>query len=96
MVVRAQFSRPIRQDSLQPNIRVRDADGVTLERPAWTVGYRPAPMAVEIRFSAPLAAGVEVIVEFGGGIQAPDGVGLVPMTLRFTTSGRLRYGLLRQ
>lgn len=90
VVVRAQFSRPIRPDSLQPNIRVRYADGVAIERPAWTAIYRLAPMAVEIRFSAPLAAGVEVIVEFGGGIQAPDGVGLVPMTLRFTTSGRLR------
>jgi hypothetical protein len=90
VVVRAQFSRPIRRDSLQANIRVRYADGVTLERPAWTATYRPAPMAVEIRFSAPLAAGVDVVVEFGGGIQAPDGVGLVPLTLRFTTSGRTR------
>lgn len=90
VVVRAQFSRPIRQDTLQTNIRVRYADGVALERPTWTVTYRPAPMAVEIRFNAPLAAGVEVIVEFGGRIQAPDGVGLIPATLRFTTSGRLR------
>ena len=86
-MVRAQFSRPIRQDTLQANIRVRYADGVTIERPTWTMIYRPARMAVEIRFSAPLAAGVEVIVEFGGSIPAPDGVGLVPMALRFTTSG---------
>lgn len=90
VVVRVQFSRPVLADSLRANIRVRYADGVSAERPEWTVIYRPAPMAAEIRFNTPLAPGVGVIVEFGEGIKAPDGVGLKPMTLRFVTSGDLR------
>lgn len=90
VLVRLQFSRPLRPGSLQPNIRIRYADGVTETLPSWTATYRPGPMAVEIRFEAPLAGGVGVIVELGAGIQAPDGVGLTPMTLRFTTSAGLR------
>jgi len=90
VIVRVQFSRPILADSLQANIRVRYANGVSAEPPVWTTIYRPAPMAAEIRFSTPLAQGVGVIVEFGEGITAPDGVGLKPMILRFMTSGHLR------
>ncbi len=90
VLVRLQFSRPIRPGTLQPNIRIRYAEGVTETVPVWTATYRPGPMAVEIRFAAPLAGGVGVIVELGAGVQAPDGVSLTPMTLRFTTSTALR------
>jgi hypothetical protein len=87
VVVRAQFSRPVRPESLEANIKVRYAEGVSVALPKWTVTYRPAPMAAEIRFAMPLAGGVGVIVEFGSGIQTTDGANLTPMTLRFTTSG---------
>jgi hypothetical protein len=90
VVVRAQFSRPIRPASLQPNVRVRYADGVTETVPPFTVTYRAAPMAAEIKFASPLAPGVDVIVEWGGAILAADGVALTPLVLRFTTSGRFR------
>jgi hypothetical protein len=85
VVVRLQFSRPIRPDSLEPNIRIRYADGVTETMPKWTVTYRAGPIAAEIRFEAPLAAGVDVVVEIGAGVQSPDGVAVTPTTLRFTT-----------
>lgn len=85
VVVRLQFSRPIQPSSLEPNIRIRYADGVTDTVPKWTVTYRPGPIAAEIRFATPLAAGVGVVVEVGAGVQSPDGIGATPMTLRFTT-----------
>jgi hypothetical protein len=85
VVVRLQFSRPILPASLEPNIRVRYADGGTEAMPKWTVVYRPGPIAAEIRFEAPLASGVGVIVEVGAGVQSTDRVPVAPMTLRFTT-----------
>jgi hypothetical protein len=85
VVVRIQFSRPVRPETLEPNIKVRYAGGVTETVPKWTVTYRPGPIAAEIRFATPLAAGVGVVVEVGAGVQSPDGVAVTPMTLRFTT-----------
>src|SRR5688572_1514822 len=85
VVVRLQFSRPIQPASLEPNIKIRYAEGVTETLPKWTVTYRPGPIAVEIRFAESLAAGVGVVVEVGAGVQSPDGIGVTPMTLRFTT-----------
>ena len=85
VVVRLQFSRPIQPATLEPNIKIRYADGVTETLPKWTVTYRPGPIAAEIRFAEPLAAGVGIIVELGEGVKSPDGVGATPMTLRFTT-----------
>ncbi len=89
-VIQVQFSRPLLPESLKENIRVRYAEGVGDSLPEWTVTYRPGPVAAEIRFATPLASGVGVIVELTDGIQATDGMGLVPMTLRFTTSGAPR------
>lgn len=85
VIVRLQFSRPIRSASLEPNLKIRYADGTTEALPKWSVTYRPGPIAAEIRFEAPLAAGAGVVVEVGAGVLSPDGVGIVPMTLRFTT-----------
>lgn len=85
VVVRLQFSRPIRPASLEPNIRIKYTDGVTETMPKWSLTYRPGPIAAEIRFESPLAAGVGVVVEVGAGVQSTDGVGIAPMTLRFTT-----------
>jgi len=85
VLVRIQFSRPIRPATLEPNIRIRYAEGVSEPLPKWTATYRPGPIAVEIRFEAALAAGAGVVVELGAGLQGTDGAALVPMTLRFTT-----------
>ncbi len=85
VVVRLQFSRPVRPASLEPNVSVRYADGVTDALPKWTVTYRPGPIAAEIRFATPLAAGVGVVVDLGAGVLSTDGVGIAPLTLRFTT-----------
>jgi hypothetical protein len=85
VVVRLQFSRPILPATLEPNIRVRYGEGVSAEMPKWTVTYRPGPIAAEIRFATPLAAGAAVVVEVTEGVQSTDRVAISPMTLRFTT-----------
>ena len=38
--------------------------------PKWTVTYRPGPIAAEIRFAAPLAAGAGVVVDVGAGVKS--------------------------
>jgi len=90
VVVRLQFSRSLDPDTVEPNIHIRYAPGVTEALPEWSATYRPGPIAVEIRFAGPLAPLAGVIVELGAGIQAPDKVALAPITLRFTTSGGSR------
>jgi hypothetical protein len=86
IIVRLQFSRPVKPGTLEPNIKIRYADGVTDAVPKWSVTYRAGPIAAEIRFEDPLAAGAGVIVEVTAGVQSTDGVGITPMTLRFTTT----------
>jgi len=85
VIVRFQFSRPMRQNSFEGQVTVRYAQDPTMPVPAFTVTYRPAPMAIEIRFSGPLAPGAEVVVELGSGIVSADGVPFAGTTLRFTT-----------
>lgn len=87
IVVRVQFSRPMRAASVADQVRVRYLNRPGVEPPPFTVTYRPAPMAVEIRFEYPLAAGTEVEVELGTGLTAADGVAFGGATLRFTTAG---------
>lgn len=86
IVVRFQFSRPMRASTFENQVRVRYAQNPTMPTPAFTVVYRPAPMAIEIRFAGPLAPNAEVIVELLGGILATDGVPFPGTLLRFTTS----------
>lgn len=85
VIVRFQFSRPMRASTFDNQVRVRYAQNPALPTPSFTVTYRPAPMAIEIRFSGPLAPGAEVIVELLGGILAADGAPFAGTTLRFTT-----------
>ena len=85
LIVRFQFSRPMRQNTFEGQVKVRYAHDPTMPVPAFTVTYRPAPMAIEIRFSGPLAPGAEVIVELGNGVLSTDGVPFAGSTLRFTT-----------
>jgi hypothetical protein len=85
VIVRFQFSRPMRPATFDNQVRVRYAQNPDMPTPAFTVTYRPAPMAIEIRFSGPLAPGAEVIVELLGGILAADGVPFGGTTLRFST-----------
>ncbi len=87
VVVRLQFSRPMRAGSFDDQIQVRYREAPEMPTPAFTVTYRPAPMAVEIRFEGPLAPGREVEVVIGSGVEAADGVAFGSYTLRFTTSG---------
>lgn len=88
VMVQIQFSRPVTPATLQPNIRIRYADASLGAVPAWTVRYRPGPIAAEVEFESPLAGGVDVIVELTDGVQGVDGVGLLPRTIRFTTANR--------
>jgi hypothetical protein len=90
VVVRLQFSRPMRVTSFDGQIQVRYRGEPEMPTPAFTVTYRPAPMAVEIRFEGPLAPGREVEVVLGPGVEADDGVALGSYTLRFTTSALSR------
>jgi hypothetical protein len=85
VIVRFQFSRPMRASTFEDQVRVRYAQDPAMPTPAFTVTYRPAPMAIEIRFSGPLAPNAEVIVELLGGILAADGTPFAGTTLRFTT-----------
>jgi len=87
VVVRLQFSRPMRVTSFDDQVRVRYRGLPEMPTPAVTVTYRPGPMAVEIRFEGPLAPGREVEVVLGSGVEAADGVALEGYTLRFTISG---------
>ena len=86
IIVRFQFSRPMRQNTFDGQVKVRYAQDPTMPVPAFTVTYRPAPMAIEIRFSGPLAPNAEVVVELGNGLLATDGVPFAGTTLRFTTT----------
>lgn len=88
VVVRIQFSRPMRASTLEGQISVAYAPGVSLAIPRPTMTYRPGPMAVEIRFAEPLAPGVEVVIQLGTGLLAADGAPLGGQVLRFTTSSR--------
>jgi len=85
VLVRFQFSRPMRAATFEHQVRVRYAQNPTMPTPAFTVTYRPATMAIEIRFSGPLAPNAEVIVELLGGILAADGAPFAGTVLRFTT-----------
>jgi hypothetical protein len=85
VIVRFQFSRPMREATFDKQVRVQYAQNPAMPTPAFTVVYRPAPMAIEIRFSGPLAPNSEVIVELLGGILAADGVPFAGTVLRFTT-----------
>lgn len=87
VVVRVQFSRPLRQGSLEGQVRARYLDDPARPIPAFTVTYRPAPMALEIRFEGPLAPNADVEVSLLPGITAADGVAFAGSTLRFTTAG---------
>lgn len=89
VIVRFQFSRPMRQATFDGQVRVHYAQNPSLAVPEFTVAYRPAPMAIEIRFSGPLAPGAEVIVDLGTGVVSADGVPFAGTTLRFTTTGNL-------
>jgi hypothetical protein len=87
VTVRVQFSRPMNQSSFDGQIRVRYRSPDTLQPPPFAIVYRAAPMAVELRFEYPLAAGAQVEVVLGTGIESADGVALAATTLRFSTSG---------
>lgn len=87
VAVQIQFSRPMRADSFEEHIQVRYRRVPEMPTPAFTVTYRPAPMAIEIRFEGPLAPGREVEVVLGPGLESADGVAFAGYTLRFTTSG---------
>jgi hypothetical protein len=87
VVVQFQFSRPMNASTFEGRVRVRYAKDPDMPVPSFTVSYRPAPMAMEIRFSAPLAPGADVVVELLEGMLAVDGVAFGGTTLRFTTSG---------
>jgi len=86
VIVRFQFSRPMRQNTFDGQVKVRYAQDPSMPVPAFTVTYRPGPMAIEIRFSGPLAPGAEVVVELGNGIVSADGVPFAGTVLRFTTT----------
>lgn len=88
VVVRIQFSRPMRASTLEGHVSVAYAPGVALALPRPAMTYRPGPMAIEIRFAEPLAPGVEVQIQLGTGLLAADGVPLGGHQLRFTTSSR--------
>ena len=89
VVVRVQFSRDIAPDSLEGQVAVAyavGADGVTPGPPPQArTAYRAANRSIEVRFAEPLAPDATVIIAFGNGIKATDGVAMLPARIRFTT-----------
>jgi hypothetical protein len=86
--IRVQFSRDMKESTFEKRIRVTcTVNGAVVETPAMTATYRPATLAVELKFASPLPRFAKVVVEFLEGITAPDGTPLAPTTLTFSTAG---------
>lgn len=89
IVLRVQFSRDIDPKSLEKQVAVAYGlrpDGTTPgPAPPATTVYRPANRSIEVRFADPLAPFTTVIVAFGDGIKATDGVAMKPARISFTT-----------
>jgi hypothetical protein len=89
VVLRVQFSRDIDPESFKDQVAVAYGMGpggsAPGRAPTASTTYRAANRAVEIRFDEPLAPFTPVIVAFGDGIKATDGVAMKPARIRFTT-----------
>lgn len=86
VVVRVQFSRPMRAATFDGNVQVRYVSPAGLMPPPFTVTYRPAPMAVELHFEYALAADAEVEVVLSPKILSADGVAFAGTTIKFKTT----------
>ena len=87
-LVRFQFSRDMNPASFEGNVRAgyvggTDAGGGL----ALTVEYRARNRVLNVQFAEPMLPYRPVAVTLGDGIEALDGAGLVPYTLRFATGG---------
>lgn len=89
IVLRVQFSRDIDPESLRGQVAVAygvNPDGSTPgTAPAASTSYRAGNRSIEVRFASPLAPYSTVIVAFGNGITATDGVAMKPSRISFTT-----------
>ncbi len=87
-LVRVQFSRDIKAETLEGRIKVSAViNGAAAPTPAMTHNYRPGTLSVELKFDAGLPRFATVTVEFLAGITAPDGSKLPPSKLTFYTGG---------
>ena len=84
-LVRFQFSRDMNPDSFAGNVRAAyvGADGALDLAPE----YRSRNRVLNVQFAEPLLPYRPVAVTLGDGIEAVDGAGLIPYTLRFATGG---------
>jgi hypothetical protein len=87
-VVRVQFSRDMQAASFDEHVKVTYGPGTPETPPRFTVTYRPGNLAIEIRFTSPLAPFAMVTVGLGVGITAKDGIPLAPAKITFTLGGR--------
>lgn len=87
-LVRIQFSRDIKAETLEGRIKVSAViNGTAAPAPAMTHAYRPGTLSVELKFAAGLPRFATVTIEFLEGITAPDGSKLPPSKLTFYTGG---------
>lgn len=86
--VRIQFTRDMKSGSFDGHVTVTcTAAGAVVPAPAFTVTYRPATLAVELKFAGPLPRQATVVVQLGDGIVTATGEPLPPAKITFTTGG---------
>lgn len=86
--VRVQFSRDMKAESFDGHVRITcTVNGEKVDAPAFTTTYRPATLSIEIKFTDPLPRFATVVVELTEGVTTPDGTGLPPAKITFSTGG---------
>lgn len=86
--VRIQFTRDMKSDSFDGRITVAcTVAGAVVPPPAFTATYRPATLAVELKFAAPLPRQATIVVTLADGIVTATGDRLPPATITFSTGG---------
>jgi hypothetical protein len=87
-LVRAQFSRDMKSESLDGHVKVTaTVNGTAATTPPMTLTYRPGTLSVELKFDGPLPRFATITIDFQEGITTPDGTPLAPTKLTFYTGG---------
>lgn len=87
-VIRIQFSRNIKPESLKDRVHITYAPSDSAESlPEWQTGYDASTRALAITFTKPLEPYRTVRVELREGILGFDDVPLVPWQMTFTVGG---------
>ena len=84
-VVRAQFSRDMRESSFEGAVKISYGSDVADPVPPFALRYLSDTRAIEIRFKSALAAGAAVTISIGPPAAGRDGTLLTPASITFRT-----------